>query len=91
MHPCVRNQNDEKEDLERLYKGPQQNTDGVTLSQQLDQPGRTEKLQETHVDGVHRLGQAHKWMERGCGREGESGRQKGGTGWETQMAKIITT
>lgn len=49
---CVRNQSDEKQDLERLHKGPKQNTDGVTLSQQLDQPGRPEKLQETHVDGV---------------------------------------
>lgn len=50
-------------DLEGLYKGPQQNTDGVTLSKQLDQPGCSEKLQETHVDGVHRLGQT--WLERG--------------------------
>lgn len=49
-------------DLERLYKGPQQDTNGVTLSQQLDQPGCSEKLQETHVDGVHRL---HKRLERG--------------------------
>lgn len=43
-----------------MYEGPQQNTDGVTLSQQLDQPGCTEKLQETHVDGVHGLGQQKK-------------------------------
>lgn len=45
-------------DLKRLYKGPQQDAYGVTLSQQLDQPGCAEKLQETHVDGVHRLGRA---------------------------------
>ena len=50
-------------DLERLHEGPQQNTDGVTLSQQLDQPGRSEELQETHVDGVHRL--SHERLERG--------------------------
>lgn len=42
--------------LERLYESPQQDTNGVTLSQQLDQPGCSEKLQETHVDvGGHRL------------------------------------
>lgn len=52
-------------DLERLHEGPQQYTDGVTLPQQLDQPGRSEKLQETHVDGVHRLGQTHRRLERG--------------------------
>ena len=52
-------------DLERLHEGPQQYADGVTLPQQLDQPGRSEKLQETHVDGVHRLGQTHRRLERG--------------------------
>lgn len=80
-------------DLEGLHKGPQQNTDGVTLPQQLDQPGCSEKLQETHVDGVHRLGRravGERVTQEG-GREGESGRQKGETGCKTQMAKFITT
>ena len=68
-HPCVRNEKEEREvkmsDLERLHEGPQQYTDSVALPQQLDQPGRSEKLQETHVDGVHRLGQTHRRLERG--------------------------
>lgn len=42
-------------DLEGLYEGPQQDTNSVTLSQQLDQPGCSEEFQETHVNGVHRL------------------------------------
>lgn len=50
-------------DLERLYERPQQYTNGVTLSQQLDQPGCSEKFQETHVDGVHWL----RERERGAG------------------------
>lgn len=54
-----------EEDLERLYEGPQQDTDGVALPQQLDQASRSEKLQEAHVDGVHRLGRAREWMEGG--------------------------
>lgn len=54
-----------EEDLERLYEGPQQDADGVALPQQLDQPSRSEKLQEAHVDGVHRLGRAREWMEGG--------------------------
>lgn len=62
-------------DLEGLHKGPQQDADGVALPQQLDQPGRSEKLQETHVDGVHRLGPARGG---GAGRGG--GRQKRETG-----------
>lgn len=67
-------------DLERLHEGPQQYTDGVTLPQQLDQPGRSEKLQETHVDGVHRLGQTHSiWREGDTRwREGERERQTDG-------------
>lgn len=47
---------EEKGDLEGLHKGPEQDADSVALPQQLDQPGCSEKLQETHVDGVHRLG-----------------------------------
>ena len=42
-------------DLEGLDKGPQQDSYGVTLSQQLDQSGCSEQLQETHVDGIQRL------------------------------------
>lgn len=83
-------------DLERLNEGPQQNTDGVTLSEQLDQPGRSEKLQETHVDGVHRLGQTCKRMERGRhetegGRVRVSDRRERRDVHSAQMAKIITT
>lgn len=61
--------------LEGLYKGPQQNTYCIALPQQLDQPGCSEKLQETHVDGVHRLG--HKRSEGGKEGEGERVRQTG--------------
>lgn len=43
--------------LEGLHKCPQQDADGVTLAQQLDEPSRPEELQETHVEaaGVHQL------------------------------------
>lgn len=64
-------------DLEGLYEGPQQDADGVTLPQKLDQPGCSEELQETHVDRVHRLGQMV--AER---------REKG---YQTQMVKLLTT
>lgn len=58
LHACVRisERLEREKDLERLYEGPQQDTDGVALPQQLDQASRSEKLQEAHVDGVHRLG-----------------------------------
>lgn len=69
-------------DLEGLNEGPQQNTDGVTLPQQLYQPGCSEELQETHVDGVHRLGQ--KWWREGDTkreREREEGKKRE---WQTE-------
>lgn len=36
--------------FEGLYEGPQEDADGVTLSQQLDQTSSSEQLQETHVE-----------------------------------------
>lgn len=36
--------------LEGLNKGPQQDTDGVALPQQLDETSRSEQPQETQVD-----------------------------------------
>lgn len=77
--------------LKRLYEGPQQDAYGVTLSQQLDQPGCAEKLQETHVDGVHRLG----WTAQDGWREGDAEQRgraadKGGRGCKTQMVKFTT-
>lgn len=51
---------DEKADVgqgfEGLHEGPQENADGVALSQQLDEASSSEQLQETHVESVHRLG-----------------------------------
>lgn len=46
-------------DLEGLHKGPEQDADGVTLAEQLDEPSSPEKLQEAHVEaaGVHQLGE----------------------------------
>lgn len=41
--------------LKRLYKGPEQNSDSVTLSQKLYEPGRSEQLEKAHVYGVDRL------------------------------------
>lgn len=37
------------EHLEGLYKGPQQDADGVTLPQQLDEPSGSEQPQEAQV------------------------------------------
>lgn len=44
--------------LEGLHERPEQDADGVTLAQQLDEPSSPEKLQEAHVEaaGVHQLG-----------------------------------
>lgn len=46
-------------DLEGLHKGPEQDADGITLAEQLDEPSSPEKLQEAHVEaaGVHQLGE----------------------------------
>lgn len=43
--------------LEGLHEGPQQDPDGVTLAQQLDEAGGSEQLQEAEVEatGVHQL------------------------------------
>ena len=40
------------EHLEGLDEGPQQDADGVTLPQQLDEPSGSEKPQEAQVDEV---------------------------------------
>lgn len=70
-----------------MYEGPQQDTDGVALPQQLDQASRSEKLQEAHVDGVHRLGRPSQREE---GEVGGGGEKQGQTRRETQMAKIVS-
>lgn len=41
--------------LEGLNKCPQQNPYCVALSQQFNESSCSEKFQETHIDGVHRL------------------------------------
>lgn len=51
--------------LEGLHEGPQENADGVALPQQLDQPSCSEKLQETHIDGIHRLGETSVCLQGG--------------------------
>lgn len=38
--------------LEGLHEGPQQDADGVALTQQLDEPGGTEQTQEAEIDEV---------------------------------------
>ena len=38
--------------LKRLNECPEQNSDGVTLSQQFDQPSRSEESQESDVDKI---------------------------------------
>lgn len=38
--------------LERLYEGPQQDADGFSLSQQLDETSCPEQPQETQVDEI---------------------------------------
>ena len=50
-------------DLEGLHEGPEKDSDGVALPQQLDESGGSEELQEAHVDGVQRLPMTmHKTM-----------------------------
>lgn len=36
--------------LKRLYKGPEQDANGVALAQKFDKTGRSEEAQETQVD-----------------------------------------
>lgn len=38
--------------LERLHKGPEKNSNGVTLTKEFDEPGRAEEAEETQVDEV---------------------------------------
>lgn len=38
--------------LEGLHKGPEKNPDGVTLTEEFDEPGRSEEAQEAQVDEV---------------------------------------
>lgn len=49
-------------DLEGLHKRPEQDADGVTLAEQLDEPSSPEQLQEAHVEaaGVHQLGEEER-------------------------------
>lgn len=48
------------ESFEGLDEGPKENPDRVALSQQLDQTGCSEQLQEAHVELIDRLGQRAK-------------------------------
>ena len=38
--------------LKALHESPEENPDGVSLSQQLDQAGRTEQTEETDIEKV---------------------------------------
>jgi hypothetical protein len=38
--------------LEWLYKGPEQDADGVTLSEEFDESGSAEQTQESHIEEV---------------------------------------
>lgn len=81
-----------QEDLERLYESPQQDTDGVALPQQLDQASGAEKLQEAHVDGVHRLGRpcqrgGVEWS--GGGGGGGSGEKQGQTERDLCLCAVV--
>lgn len=47
--------------LEGLHKGPEKDSDGVTLSEEFDEPGSSEEAEKTQVDEVI-LG---RWREKG--------------------------
>lgn len=47
--------------LEGLHKGPEEDSDGVTLSEEFDEPGSSEEAEKTQVDEVI-LG---RWREKG--------------------------
>lgn len=47
--------------LEGLHKGPEKNSDGVTLTEELDESGSSEEAEETQIDEVI-LG---RWRKRG--------------------------
>lgn len=53
-------QADVGQSLEGLDKSPQENADGVTLSEQFDKASCSEQLQETHVELVNRLAQGER-------------------------------
>lgn len=38
--------------LEGLHKGPEKNSDGVTLTEEFDEPGSSEEAEEAQVDEV---------------------------------------
>lgn len=46
--------------LEGLDEGPQEDADGVALSQQFDETSCSEQLQETHVELINRLAPGQK-------------------------------
>lgn len=46
--------------LEGLDEGPQEDPDGVALSQQFDETSCSEQLQETHVELINRLAPGQK-------------------------------
>ncbi len=48
------------QDLEGLHESPEQDPDGVALSQQLDEPGGPEETQKADVDEVFLLGRIKK-------------------------------
>lgn len=54
--------------LEGLHKCPEQDADGVTLAQQLDEPSSPKELQKAHVEaaGVHQLGGDESQREAGA-------------------------
>lgn len=41
--------------FEGLHERPEENADGVALSEQLDEAGGSKQLQEAHVESVDRL------------------------------------
>lgn len=53
-------QADIRQSLEGLDEGPQEDPDGVALSQQFDETSCSEQLQETHVELIHRLAPGQK-------------------------------
>lgn len=53
-------QADVGQSLEGLDKSPQENADGVTLSEQFDQASCSEQLQETHIELINRLAQGER-------------------------------
>lgn len=46
--------------FEGLHKRPEENADGVALSQQLDEASGSKQLQEAHVESVDRLARGRR-------------------------------